>query len=366
MLFNQLTAYKIHMPKDPNNELLEIVANPHEWREHLTKGAMARYFRPLTEHQQKGSGWEAPLPDINQEFLLATPDGLVFLLCYRTDERKIPNSAVKEQVEAKVRAIEKAESRKVPKLEKATIRDNLIAEKIPHTLPTPSRVFVVVDMKNLVLLIGTSSETAAGAIKSVFRNDLLPHYEIDEQEHWPTLIPPVYCRDMAADHMTQWLLGTDDDVPEGINLGEMVAMEREKSKNIIVSGQPLDTPHVLDTLRDDYRPYALEVCILSGDMVMAATILDRHGSFNKITIPDEIKRNALKDAGEDVTLLDMVLVDLAKTALLYDFVARVIYSAFSNGEGAETVTQKLTGFYEHLAELGATVVASDEESDQAA
>lgn len=352
MLFKQLTAYGIEMPKDELGISLQV--NPHEWRAHLMNSAMQHRFQPLTKHQASGAGWEIPEPDLNKEYLITAPEKNLHLLCYRMDARKIPASAINEALKKHIEKIEHDEKRGVSKLERETFKADIIAQKIPHTLPTPSRVMVVVDLDEMTVLIGTSSEGVASTIKAAMASDLLPEYALDDEEVSPRLLPYVYCRGDAQTYMTSWVRCENDEMPRDVCLGDAVVLQRDKSKNISISGQSMDSQHVQDALNDGYQAFKLPVSIMSGDIPMAEVLLDKYGAFNKITIPDEFKPTIDEDAEDEAWQL--LNAELVRTTLNYHYVKQVVMAAFGV-VSLDAVGVLAANWREQMASIGCTVKA---------
>ncbi len=365
MLFKQLTAYNIQMPSDEADR--RIVLNTKEWRAGIAQQAMNHSFKSLTDHQVKGSGWEVPEPDLNQEYLISVPaqDKNIHLLCYRTDERKIPNSAIKEQLNRQVAKIEREEKRSVSKIERMTFTDEIIAQKIPHTLPTPSRVLVVFDLDNMTVLIGTSSEGNASCIKAAISEQLLPEYEVDENLIKARLLPPVFCKADARDHMTRWLTCDNDDMPTNVCLSDSVVLQRDKSKNIAITGLGMDSPYVKEALNDGYRAFKVPVSIMSGDIEMGCITLDKYGAFNKIDIPNEFKPTVDKE--DEDAAWKLVYAELASTALNYQYVSDVVMGAFGTGDTLDgvlaKVAQSAAQWAEGMQKMGGVVVMPDHSED---
>lgn len=358
MLFKQLTAYNIQMPADEAGR--RIVLNTKEWRACIAQQAMNHSFKALTDHQVSGTGWEVPEPDINQEYLISVPaqDKNIHLLCYRTDERKIPNSAIKEQLNRQVAKIERDEKRAVSKIERMTFKDEILAQKIPHTLPTPSRVLVVFDLDNMTVLIGTSSEGAASCIKSAISEQLLPEYEVDESPIKARLLPPVFCKADARDHMTHWLTCANDDMPINVCLSDSVVLQRDKSKNIAITGLGMDSPYVKEALADGYRAFKVPVSIMSGDIEMGCITLDKYGAFNKIDIPSEFKPTVDKE--DEDAAWQLLYAELASTALNYQYVSDVVMGAFGTGDALDGVLARVARsaaqWAEGMQRMGGVVV----------
>ncbi len=330
MLFKKVTAFNIEMPLDEFSGVIPL--NHQVWRESIRSAAMVRHFRELTEHQQTGSGWEQPFKTLNEEYSIPELEQNLILLCYRTDTRKIAMAGIKEQVQRKVAQIERAEARKVRKLERQSFEDDIIQQILPYTPATPARTLVLIDTARRTILIGSSSDNVTSDIRTELSNNILPAFEVKEQTVRPRLLVPVFCKSSAPALMSTWLLDREDDLaemPAGMSAGSSVSLRRDKSKNVVVTGQSLDCETVQNALRDEYEPFKLPVSIMKGDVPMGDITLDEYGSFDQIKMTDEFKPIAADvDGNVEDAAFNQILTDMTLTSLNYHYVAGVVHEAF--------------------------------------
>lgn len=346
MLFKKISAFNIEMPRDEFNGVIPL--NHQVWRESIRSAALVRHFRELTEHQQTGSGWEQPFKALNDEYTIPETEQNLILLCYRSDTRKLAMAGIKEQVQRKVALIEYEETRKVRKIERQTLEDDIVQKILPFTPATPSRTLVLIDTLRRCVLIGSSSDNLASEIRTELSNNLLPAFEVKEETVRPRLLVPVFCQSSAADHMVTWLLDTEEkmaEMPEGMSAGTAVSLQRDKSKNIVVSGQSLDCDTVQNALRDEYKPFKLPVSIMKGDIPMGDITLDVHGCFDSIKISGEFTPIAADvDGNVEDAAFNQILTDMTLTSLNYHYVAGVVHDAFGTlpfGCGADRLREML-------------------------
>jgi len=330
MLFKKITALNIEMPKDEFSHPIPL--NHQVWRESIRNAAMVHHFRELTEHQQTGSGWEKPFKALNDEYTIPETEQNLILLCYRSDTRKLSMAGIKETVNTKVALIEHFEKRSVRKIERQSLEDDIVQAIVPFTPATPSRTLVLIDTLRRCVLIGSSSDKLASEIRTELSNNILPAFEVKDATVRPRLLVPVFCQSSAGDHMVTWLLDTEEkmaEMPFSMSAGTAVSLQRDKSKNIVVSGQSLDCDTVQNALRDEYKPFKLPVSIMKGDIPMGDITLDVHGCFDSIKISGEFTPIAADvDGNVDDAAFNQILTDMTLTSLNYHYVAGVVHDAF--------------------------------------
>ena len=297
MLFKQITSYQIEMPAFASGQAVALV--PLEWRESIENKAHDHRFRPLSPLQQVGQGFEPPLHKINSEFVVSADSCGLLLLCYRIDTKALNAAGIKESVEAKATLIEREEGRRVRKLEREALHDDFVIKAMPHIQPTPKRILILLDLNRLRVLIGTKSETLATELRRTLAEHILPAYEIptaDEPEtKRPRLLVDSNCKGDPREHYFQWMIQG----VIGMQLHDGAYLEKEASKNIIVTGQANDATVITDALKDGYQPFQVAVSVMSadGETVIANTVLDRFGQYDTIRVPSDIE--IIKSTHED-------------------------------------------------------------------
>ena len=355
MLFKQITSYAIEMPAGQNGELIRLL--PTEWRDTMATNAELMRFRTLAPLQQLGQGFEPPFRDFNSEFVVALEGCTYMLLCYRIDEKKISAAALKEAVENKVELIEQEENRQVRKLEREQIRDDLTTKSLPHIQPTPKRVLILIDTAAARVLIGTSSEALATDIRRTLSEYIIPAYKIEttegEEERRPRLLVVSNCKGDARLHYEQWMRR---DVV-GLQLNDGAYLERNESKNIIVTGQANDADVITTALDDGYLPFQVSVGILNrmGDDVIADVVLDRFGEYNMIRISDDY---SISPSDHD-DKKEAAMTDLHTKMFLTANMARDVEIAIKVAFGDDLAAGLITGFIDSSDRFQSALIAAN-------
>lgn len=359
MLFKSMTAFDIEMPTNSAGTSVAVV--PPMWFDQVTELAMQARFRPLTEHQQSGSGWEPPKHDINEEYVLRAPGTSdTLLLSYRTDERKVSAAAVKEEVSKRIKHIETTEGRKVRRLEKDQIKDAIIQKAMPHTPPTPQRTMVLIDLKHMRVIVGTKSESLAGAIRNSLETLVLPKFIIEEDKsEAPRLLVPVYCRGDALEFYLAWMQD-DEECPARLMLEDNAYLSKEGHKDWIMTGVPVDASPIVAALADGYCPYLLNVSVMSGDSVMAHTTIDRFGAFDTLIVPGEIR--SAKETDDKDEQFTALYSEMVSTTLTYDYVAQVMLESFGTDRPVASLVQAASDFHAAIEDAGLTITAPEPEN----
>jgi recombination associated protein RdgC len=84
-------------------------------------------------------------------------------------EKKIDKVALKNQLSDQVRSVEHMEGRKLPKKEKEQMSYMIIAELIPHILPTPKYTFAYYHIASKTLIVDTVSNSTSDTVTSLLR-----------------------------------------------------------------------------------------------------------------------------------------------------------------------------------------------------
>ena len=149
MLFKNALVFKLteQLESDPNtiSALLE-----------------QRQFAPCLSQQTKTMGFVPPLESAGL-FILQEQGAMMF--CVKLEEKVLPNSAVNEAVQAKIKEQDKKPSRK----EIRKIKENVIAELLPLALTKSKKAYGYVDKDKRFIIIDTASNSVAEDVLSLLR-----------------------------------------------------------------------------------------------------------------------------------------------------------------------------------------------------
>ncbi len=191
MWFKNLRAYRLTSPFDLSAEQLEA----------QLAGAG---FTPCGKSQPLSLGWVPPL-GAGTETLVHAANGR-YLLCMRREEKLLPATVVREQVEERVTRIEQEEARKVYRKERMQLKDDVVQDCLPRAFTRSSQVFGYIDTRSNWLFVDAASAGRAEEFVSQLRECI---------GSLPLLLPQVNQAPAAA--MTAWLVHSN--LPEDFALG---------------------------------------------------------------------------------------------------------------------------------------------------
>ncbi len=148
MWFKALRIYQASRAQDWTNEKLEAAL-------------ASKPFRPCSSQEEMTAGWVSPTG--NNSKILSQGDH--WLLKLKIEEKILPAAVVREQLEAKLEAIETAENRKLGRKERQNLTDELRLELLPKAFTRSRPVWVWLDgLNQRVLLDATSDKTCELAL----------------------------------------------------------------------------------------------------------------------------------------------------------------------------------------------------------
>ncbi len=191
MWFKNIRAYRLTSPFDLQAEKLE---------EKLS----GRGFQPCAKSQAQSLGWVAPLGEESESLVHAANGRL--LLCARREEKLLPATVVREQLEEKIAAIESEQARKVYRKERLSLKDEIVQDCLPRAFTRSSRIFLYLDPRANWLFVDSASAARAEEVLNLLRDCI---------GSFPVLLPQVNNAPTAV--MTGWLAHRN--LPEEFELG---------------------------------------------------------------------------------------------------------------------------------------------------
>jgi len=179
MWFKNLLIYRFSSPFSLDTEALET---------QLDKNA----FVPCGKRDTSKYGWVSALGEHSEQFA-HTAAGKT-LLCARREEKIIPASVIRERVEQKVAEIEAAEDRRVFRVERESLKEEILFDCLPQAFTRSSRTYAYIDPKGGWFVVDASSAKKSEELCSLLRESLgsLP-VALTQTRESPSLV------------MTQWL-----------------------------------------------------------------------------------------------------------------------------------------------------------------
>lgn len=174
--------------------------------EELHEALESKPFQGCGKDQREASGWVSPLGRDSDQLAHAANGYMLITLSHQ--EKMLPASVIREELDATVAEIEAKEGRKVSKREKQDLRDEIEFELLPQAFTRTKKLDAWIDPQHGWMVINTSSNTQGERLTHLLRSCLgsLP------------VVPPK--TDMSpATLMTQWL-AEEGSLPAPFVLGE--------------------------------------------------------------------------------------------------------------------------------------------------
>lgn len=174
--------------------------------EDLHEALESKPFLGCGKELREASGWVSPFGRNSEQLLHAANGYLLLTLAHQ--EKLLPASVIREELDTLVAEIEEKDGRKVGKREKQDLRDEIEFELLPQAFTRTRKMDAWIDQQHGWMIINSSSNTQAERLTHLLRSTLgsLP------------VTPPK--TDMSpATLMTQWL-ADDHTLPAPFVLGE--------------------------------------------------------------------------------------------------------------------------------------------------
>ncbi|RVU81485.1 recombination-associated protein RdgC [Leucothrix sargassi] len=130
----------------------------------------AKPFAECSATQRESMGWVPPLGKKSESFTHSVNNFI--LLTMARQERLLPASVVREELEERVVEIQDRESRKVGNKEKKELRERIEDELLPRAFTRTQTLDAWIDLKGGWLVINTSSASRAEAFSTLLRKTI--------------------------------------------------------------------------------------------------------------------------------------------------------------------------------------------------
>jgi recombination associated protein RdgC len=185
----------------------------------------ADQFEPCGNQQLQSFGWVAPLGN-DSELLTHGCQGRI-MICAKKQERILPASVVREQVDVEAEQIEQAQGRRVFPSERKRIRDEVTQTLLPKAFTKSQLTFAYIDPKLKLLIVDTSSRKRAEELTILLRQSLgsLP------------VVPPMV-NQAPSSVMSHWLI--NGDLPLGFSLSEQLELADQTEQPATIKCKGMD------------------------------------------------------------------------------------------------------------------------------
>ena len=196
--------------------------------------------RPCGKTEPTTFGWVSPFGGDNEMLVNVCNGCFLFAAC--REERLLPTSVVRDQLQEKVEAIEKQESRKVFRKEKAALKEEIIFTLLPQAFTKQTLTYAYIDTKRHWLVIDAADQKKAEALANLLRDSL-----------GSLKITPLLTQESPSNLMTQWVL--QGHLPQHFCLEDRCEMQDVKTGQGIIrcQKQDLETKEIYAHLQSGKR-----------------------------------------------------------------------------------------------------------------
>ncbi|WP_287124637.1 recombination-associated protein RdgC [Chromohalobacter sp.] len=168
-------------------------------------------FRPVSPSEGKRLGWQCPAGRHGQQRVHEIQGHR--LLSALRQERLLPASVIREEVEERAAERETAEGRPLPRRDRQAIKEQVVEELLPRAFTRSQRIDLWWDTARGLIAINCASRTRAEEALDLLRQSL-----------GSLQVTPLTVRQLPSRTMTTWLEDMTSR-PEGLRLGDQVELK---------------------------------------------------------------------------------------------------------------------------------------------
>ena len=220
-----------------------------DWKpptEHALEAELQRLaFQPCEPTQERSAGW---LPPRGADFgAMVENIAGQWILKLAVEKKAVPGGAVRQELEARVKAIEAKEGRKPGKKEKRELKEEIVHAFLPRAFSKRSTHVLWLDLQQRVLVVAAGSMKAAEPlIKQLV--DVLA-----ELKH-PIALTPLNTATAPAAAMAEWL--SKKEAPQGFTIDRDLELKHSGEDKSVVryARHNLDLDEIGQHIHPDGHP----------------------------------------------------------------------------------------------------------------
>ena len=238
----------------------------------LSQRLSRRPFQPCRPSQPVSSGWVPALSDDASDYVHKSGD--YWLIRLQREERLLPASVIRSEVNARIQEIQAGQGRRVKRKERLDIVDEVTQDLMPRAFTKLQYLEALINDREGWVWVNTASAARAEELLSLLREGL---------GNLPVVIPDTQKSPVIV--MSQGLL--NGGLPDGMSLGDDVDLEDPQEEGGVVRARGM----YLES--DDIRRH-----IESGKQVVRLAlswqdqidfVVDKDLSIRRIRFSDELK-----------------------------------------------------------------------------
>ena len=238
----------------------------------LSQRLSRRPFQPCRPSQPVSTGWVAALSDEATD--LVHKSGDYWLIRLQREERLLPASVIRSEVNSRIQEIQTGQGRRVQRKERLDIVDEVTQDLMPRAFTKSQHLEALINDREGWVWVNTASAARAEELLSLLREGL---------GNLPVVIPDTQKSPVVV--MSQWLL--NGGLPEGLSLGGDVDLEdpQEEGGVVRVRGMYLESDEIKRHIESGKQ--AVRLALSWQDQV--DFVVDKDLSLRRIRFSDELK-----------------------------------------------------------------------------
>lgn len=219
------------------NAMIYRLTKSLDWSEKTLSDALENnQYHSCNQSEMSKFGWSTPLK--GSELLYFTVGKQILLLAQK-EEKILPAHVIKRELDARVEKLEQAENRKLKKVEKQTLKDDVIATLLPRAFSKYQQTALWIDAENNLIYVDAASAKRAEDALALLRKSLgsLPVVPLTFANE-PSLVMQEW---VAKESIPQWLVSLEE------------AELRDANNGVIrCKQQALDSDEILSLVNSKY------------------------------------------------------------------------------------------------------------------
>lgn len=219
------------------NAMIYRLTKSLDWSEKTLSDALENnQYHPCNQSEMSKFGWSTPLK--GSELLYFTVGKQILLLAQK-EEKILPAHVIKRELDVRVEKLEQAENRKLKKVEKQTLKDDVVATLLPRAFSKYQQTTLWIDAENNLIYVDAASAKRAEEALALLRKSLgsLPVVPLTFANE-PSLVMQEW---VAKESIPQWLVSLEE------------AELRDANNGVIrCKQQALDSDEILSLVNSKY------------------------------------------------------------------------------------------------------------------
>lgn len=129
-------------------------------------------FSPCGSQDMAKTGWVSPMGSFGGGQLVHSTGSQQILICAKKEEKNLPASVIKQELQAKVAQLESEQSRKLKKTEKDSLKDEVLHTLLPRAFSRYSQTLVWIDAVNGLIMVAAGSAKKAEDVLALLRKSI--------------------------------------------------------------------------------------------------------------------------------------------------------------------------------------------------